>query len=128
MSLVGVQTWSRQDLIAVVSNPDTLLDNFHAHLRLRTSSFDSAMLITLAVLSLFFFKFYLCVMCSGIDLDGQTIGLAPIGAMCSRISAGLTQDTGTSVASVSSTAAHELGHIFNMNHDDAPSEFISVLL
>jgi len=55
---------------------------------------------------------------SGIDLDGQTTGLAPLGAMCSRISAGLTQDTGSSVVSTATTSAHELGHIFDMEHDD----------
>ena len=60
---------------------------------------------------------FLCVH-SGIDLDGSTVGLAPVGAMCSRISGGLTQDTGASTAIVSSIAAHEMGHIFNMNHDD----------
>ena len=117
--MVGVQTWNQQDLITVVSNPNALLDNFHAHLQLTTESFDSAMLITLVPsmshckTSIFYTYF------SGIDLDGNTIGLAPIGAMCrGSISAGLTQDTGSSVASVASTAAHELGHIFNMGHDD----------
>ena len=49
MSLVGVQTWSQQDLIAVVSNADTLLDNFFAHVRVAPEEFDSAMLITLVI-------------------------------------------------------------------------------
>ena len=37
--------------------------------------------------------------CSGIDLTGDTIGLAGIGTMCSKTS-------------------DELGHIFNMRHDN----------
>ena len=49
MSLVGVETWSQQDLIAVVSDADTLLDNFKVHVRLSTRMFDSAMLITLVI-------------------------------------------------------------------------------
>lgn len=41
-----------------------------------------------------------------------------MGTMCSPTSSvGLTQDGGRSLASTASTAAHELGHIFNMNHD-----------
>ena len=56
--------------------------------------------------------------CSGIDLTGDAVGLAGIGTMCSKVSAGLTQDTGSSVAHVATTAAHELGHIFNMRHDN----------
>ena len=57
---------------------------------------------------------------SGIDLDGSTVGIAFIGTMCTRSSStGLTQDgLGRSLSSVTSTAAHELGHVFNMNHDD----------
>ena len=51
-------------------------------------------------------------------MDGQTIGIAPVGAMCTSFSNGVTQDTGSSVASVGATAAHEMGHIFDMNHDD----------
>ena len=39
--------------------------------------------------------------------------------MClGRYSSGLVQDTGSSVAFLASTAAHELGHILNMEHDD----------
>ena len=38
--------------------------------------------------------------------------------MCStRSSVGVTQDGGRSLSSTASTAAHELGHIFNMGHD-----------
>ena len=47
---MGAQTWNQQDLIGVVSDSDALLDNFHAHLRLSTESFDSAMLITSVVM------------------------------------------------------------------------------
>ena len=39
--------------------------------------------------------------------------------MCNRRSStGHTQDTGFSLSKVASIAAHELGHIFNMKHDD----------
>ena len=42
--------------------------------------------------------------------------------MCSDTSSvGLTQDGGRSLTSTVSTAAHELGHIFNMGHDDGSS-------
>ena len=67
-------------------------------------------------------KSYVCMfacMYSGIDLDGRTLGIAPVGTMCrGRSAAGVTQDTGSSVAYVASIAAHELGHIFNMEHDN----------
>lgn len=57
-------------------------------------------------------------MCSGMDM-GNVLGIAPIGGMCSRYSSGgVTKDGGLSVAFVASIAAHELGHIFNMRHDD----------
>ena len=41
-----------------------------------------------------------------------------MGTMCSsRASTALVYDGGRSLESVASTAAHEMGHNFNMNHD-----------
>lgn len=55
---------------------------------------------------------------SGLDLSGSTVGIAYVDRICSDdASLGLTQDGGRSLQSVSSTAAHELGHIFSMAHD-----------
>ena len=60
----------------------------------------------------------------GVDLMGNTVGKAFVGTMCRGASSvGLSQDGGSGpVASVGSVAAHELGHIFSMQHDDDASE------
>ena len=58
------------------------------------------------------------IYCSGIDIADDTVGIAFTSEMCSNThSVGVTQDGGGSLSSTASTAAHELGHIFNMGHD-----------
>ena len=119
MSLVGVQTWDKRDLISVISDPYTLLDNFYFHLYHHPmgQNYDTAMLITLVVPHMYIGTFIsILFIYSGIDMDGA-LGLAPIGFMCRTASCSIVQDTGYSVAYTASAAAHELGHNLNMLHD-----------
>ena len=63
------------------------------------------------------YTFYIC---SGQDLNGNTVGIAFIDTVCDdRASVGIVQDGGRNLASVGVTAAHELGHLLNMRHDDS---------
>ena len=56
----------------------------------------------------------------GKDLHGSVACRTYVGTMCSDEDAvGLVQDTGRSVQSVGATAATNMGHMFNMHHDDA---------
>lgn len=65
---------------------------------------------------------------SGIEFDGSTIGIAFTATMCEslRNSVGLVQDGGTSLENLISTTAHELGHIFAMDHDSRKRVFINI--
>lgn len=120
--MIQVQTWDQRDRISVVQDASTLLVNFHTFIQYTTENFDSAMLFTLVISYIIAMQYILYSLhihiCSGIHMNGGILGIAPLGTMCSRQSAGLTQDTGSSIAYVAYIAAHELGHIFNMEHDD----------
>ena len=65
---------------------------------------------------------------SGIDLESNYVGIAYVATMCSQLSSvGVAQDGRRRLLSfTSSTAAHELGHILNMRHDNSPSEYFVV--
>eukprot|EP00731_Ephydatia_muelleri_P019725 Em0012g550a len=96
--LTRVISWNTGNQISVVTNPTTLLNNFLAFSPQITSTRDVAMLFT------------------GVDMDGTTVGIAFVGTMCGTSSVGVVQDFG-SLAAVGSTTAHEMGHIFSMQHD-----------
>jgi len=51
-------------------------------------------------------------------MDGEVLGIANYASMCTPSASAVTQDRESSVAFVGTIAAHELGHVFSMSHDD----------
>ena len=60
----------------------------------------------------------------GNDFDGNVVGQAYLNAMCSANSVGAVQDTHLSIQSTASTFAHELGHVFSLEHDTRECTFM----
>jgi hypothetical protein len=60
---------------------------------------------------------------TGVDFDGNTVGLAGLGAMCGSQSSGINQYTND--MDTISTMAHELGHNFGMHHDSGTEKTIT---
>lgn len=58
--------------------------------------------------------------CSGVRFGLEVVGKAFLRTICSAFGAvGVVRDGGRgSVTVVGNTAAHELGHLLNMEHDD----------
>ncbi|XP_028369266.2 disintegrin and metalloproteinase domain-containing protein 8 isoform X2 [Phyllostomus discolor] len=101
--LVGLEMWTGKDEIEVSSNAETTLDNFLAWRTQRLvgrHAHDNAQLIT------------------GIDFNGNTVGLAKVSTMCSRHSGAVNQDHTKDPIGVACTMAHEMGHNLGMNHDE----------
>ena len=51
------------------------------------------------------------------DFSGPTLGLAFYGAMCYYDAASIVQVIGSSIADTARILAHEIGHLFGMDHD-----------
>ncbi|KAM4623304.1 zinc metalloproteinase-disintegrin-like VMP-III isoform 1-T2 [Polymixia lowei] len=102
--LVGLEIWAYRDYIDVDPNSEITLDKFllwrQADLLKRTKH-DNAQFVT------------------GIDFDGDTVGLANKFAMCTGNSGGINQDHHNNPIGLASTIAHEMGHNFGLSHDSS---------
>uniref|UniRef100_A0A0B8RZW1 Metalloproteinase (Type III) 2b n=1 Tax=Philothamnus irregularis TaxID=1899461 RepID=A0A0B8RZW1_9SAUR len=105
LALMRVEIWSKKDKINVQSAADVTLDLFGKWreddlLANPHRSNDNAQLLT------------------GINLNGQTVGLGYVGSLCqSKLSVAIVQDHSKTESFVASTMAHELGHNLGINHD-----------
>ncbi|MEN9706004.1 MAG: hypothetical protein RLZZ393_1883 [Pseudomonadota bacterium] len=83
------------------TDPSQLIDAVAAY-RLRTTAQQSAGLTHLM---------------TGRDLDGTTVGIAYLGALCSRGFSASLSEARASVSFDALVAAHEIGHVFGAPHD-----------
>ncbi|XP_063814703.1 disintegrin and metalloproteinase domain-containing protein 8 [Pseudophryne corroboree] len=103
VALIGMEVWTKRDKIVVSPNAGVTLDNFLNWRKkdlLRTKVHDNAQLIT------------------GVDFEGNTVGLATKLAMCTGDSGAVNQDHSTNPIGAASTLAHEMGHNLGMSHDE----------
>ncbi|XP_037018383.2 disintegrin and metalloproteinase domain-containing protein 15 isoform X1 [Artibeus jamaicensis] len=101
--LVGLEAWTRHDLIEISQDPGVTLHNF---LRWRRASLlprlphDSAQLVTAT------------------SFSGRMVGMAIQSSICSPdFSGGVNMDHSISILGVASSIAHELGHSLGLDHD-----------
>uniref|UniRef100_J3S831 Snake venom metalloproteinase (Type III) 5 n=1 Tax=Crotalus adamanteus TaxID=8729 RepID=J3S831_CROAD len=104
IALVGLEIWSKRDLITMTSAAKVTLDSFgnwRVTDLLKRKSHDNAQLLT------------------AIEFDGGTVGIAQIASMCDlKRSVGIVRDLSETNLLVAVTMAHELGHNLGMTHDE----------
>ncbi|KAJ3610637.1 hypothetical protein NHX12_022729 [Muraenolepis orangiensis] len=101
--LVGLEMWTYRDLIDVSPDPDVTLKHFldwRKHTLMPRIKHDNAQFIT------------------GVDFNGNTVGLATTFSMCTGSSGAVNEDHNANSIAVASTLAHEMGHNLGLSHDD----------
>ena len=104
--LVGIDIWNEKDQVNVTSNSNDVLRKIVAYSKITFPDVDNAHLLT------------------NVDFASSVIGLAYVGVMCSLdYSGGVNHyDVRQHYSLAAGTVAHEVGHNFNMDHDEAGCE------
>jgi len=100
--LVAVEIWNEVNKITMSTSADDVLTAFSTYASTHFKTTDNAHLLTAT------------------DFDKDLVGLGYVGSMCSKEhSTGVTYfRTNLALQFAIGTVAHELGHNFNMEHDD----------
>ncbi|XP_036406559.1 disintegrin and metalloproteinase domain-containing protein 8-like [Megalops cyprinoides] len=101
--LVGLEVWSYQDKINVSVNANETLTRFlqwRQDSLIKKTKHDNAQFIT------------------AVDFSGDTVGLAPMYAMCTANSGAVSQDGVINPIRIASIITHEMGHNLGMDHDN----------
>ena len=103
VALVAIETWDKADMVKADDDADTYLANLIKYRKrnlLGKYANDVTQLLT------------------GVKLKNSVRGKAQVMSICTRQSAGITQDYSSNAAFTANTFAHELGHVFGMYHDE----------
>lgn len=101
--LIGVEVWNDSDKIVVDKNSKETLKRF---LHYRSNNILPRMDNDCSLLA------------TRIDFDGETVGLAPVGTLCSPVNSGsINTDLGRDLSLLAATMTHETGHNLGMKHD-----------
>ena len=110
VSELFVSTCPTCDAWGTATNATTLLNNFTNWGNSINSGFTQA--------------YQVAQLWSGVDFDGQIVGLGNIGSVCGNTRYSIVQETSNTFLQMRMLSAHEIGHNFGALHDPLASNYI----